>query len=283
MEITASTDRPQVSGSPFSAKHSRRTSTPKAEFLIKLANEVSPELLTEEESLKVLAGRVETLKRILINVRRRMLLTGGASEPRLSSPSAVGTKPAPSRPVPVLSYLNRSKVYPPLLPPEYGISEVSFSKTLEQVEQRKAQDTPPHQLLDELVTASRLTWKTGADLLFNHHVIDRPIADKEIELVRRTRRFWTLYNDGRARYRTRVQLSEINSWSGDWAVFERAQLEQLLPDIILPDHFERREFLTRYIVLEKEACLDVHARNGKPLFKHPFPSKFDPLTFGCRT
>ncbi len=77
-----------------------------------------------------------------------------------------------------------------------------------------------------------------------------------------------------------VAGGELEPWNGDAAFFDRGGLEALLPGAILPDHWQRRQFVTNYLTEPTGACLDLYSANGMPLVRHPFLSAFNPLFFG---
>jgi len=62
-----------------------------------------------------------------------------------------------------------------------------------------------------------------------------------IEIVRQARAFWLNYSDGKKEYAAAVELGQVPLWV--WRLgyfFSRANLDRLLPNAILPDHFRAR-------------------------------------------
>lgn len=167
------------------------------EFLREVAAEFTPEVFLPEEAAAILFGRLETGKRVIKGARLRLLMNQSETHslPPLPRQEAEGL--ALPRPVCTLSRLNRSKVFPPLLPPWITGQKVRFTEILELVRAQSALGAPAHRLLD-LLAASGLSWTACAELLVKCKIIGRPMAEEEVETTRQARLFWTLYSEGRA-------------------------------------------------------------------------------------
>ena len=248
------------------------------EFLREVAAEFTPEVFLPEEAAAILFGRLETGKRVIKGARLRLLMNKSETHslPPLPRQEAEGL--ALPRPVCTLSRLNRTKVFPPLLPPSIKVQTLRFTEILDLVRAHSLRGAPSHRLLDLLVAGSGLSWLTSAELLVKRQIIGRPIDAEDVETTRQARLFWTLYSEGRARCLALARANEIPSRSGDWAFFDHPQLAALLPGIILPDHCRRREYLTLYASADE--CLDAYSVSGLPLVRHPFLRRFNPLIFG---
>ena len=218
-----------------------------------------------------LFGRRELPKRILrkVWIRQRVEKTGNLALPYRPQRRRL---PASPRPAHVLSRLNRSRVFPPMVLPEAALPSIRLSEILALIGQGQAEGQSWPRLLDSLVTSSALTWRTGARLL--EKIIGRSLTAQEIAMVEGARRFWELYAQGRARMVALQTAQQLPVWEGDWAHFDRSQLVELLPGLVLADHFERHEFLANYIHSGDEPGLDFYSITGQPLFHHPFTASF---------
>ena len=248
-------------------------SAARRQFLHALAAEVPEDFFSPEEAVILLVGRMDTARRCAGKVRLRMLVEKAGITALPYHPSAQGL-PAPPPPVPLLSRLNRSKVFPPLLRPDAMLPTVQLSQILEVVRSARETGAPWPRLLDVLVTSSGVNWRSAARLLELH--CDLRIEDNHIPIVAQARHFWQRYAEGRARVQALQTTRRIPLWRGDWAHFAREEFAILLPGAILPDHFERSEFLTNYVHQSDEQTVDVYNLIGRPLFRHPFPPRFQP-------
>ena len=190
-----------------------------------------------------------------------------------------GVKVLP-RPKRILSRLNRSSVFPPIVSNDRPIEELAVVKILASL-QAERNSLPPHRLLDRLTVASGLPWETCADLLSATRLAKDIIENYVVEATRRARSFWNRFQQGRARYARLVAKGQIPGLRGDWAFFEASEFQRLLPGIVIPKRLRRHEYLTRWVTESSPVSLDVYAGlDGAPLFRHPFPEQFNPLSFG---
>ena len=238
---------------------------------------IVPESFSPEESFQLVFGSSVDARRAFSRASRRQEVRPFEKK-ALAQPGAnLRDLPRPRR---VLSRLNRSAVFPPLVLNDRKIDEVSISRILAAL-RRNCETDPPHRLLDAFTTASGLSWENCADLLFAYRLIRLPVDPEDLHATRRARLFWNLYEEGRARYAVLVAHQRIPPLAGDWASFEQADLERLLPGIVIPRRLKRHEYVTNWIADAISFSLDVHAgSNGAPLFQHRFFDEFSPLVFG---
>jgi hypothetical protein len=257
----------------LSGKDLQRSSSARIDLLLPLAGEISGESFSPTEAAAFCFGRRELARRIL----RRVWLRARVEK---SGILALGYRPqeqnlpARPRPAPVLSKLNRSPVFPPLVLPEATHPSVQFFEILEIVRQAHVEGQSWPRLLDVLVTSAGVDWLTGAIVL--KKIIGCIVPEEEIAIVAGARQFWRHYAEGRARMVALQTARELPVWHGDWAHFDRGQFADLLPGAVLPDHCERHEFLANY--LHEEPGLDFYSMIGQPLFRHPFTPRFRALT-----
>ena len=90
-----------------------------------------------------------------------------------------------------------------------------------------------------------------------------------INVVANTRKFWLLYGEGRARLAALRVKTTLPQWRGDWAHFNREQLHELLPGLVLRIVANDVKF-TRYFHETDPQCLDLHTIDGRPICRHPF-------------
>lgn len=264
-----------ISGSPTTKKlplnRAGRRSVERAEFLRALAEKITADSLSPIEAAAVAFGRLDTARRAARRAWIRKLVEEAGIH-ALPPGAETGVLSAPVRPAPVLSRLNRSwGVFPPLLAPESTLATTKLTEILALIRRRHVRGEPWPRLLDVLASSSAVTWETAATLL--EPVIGRNLVDEEIAIVARTRSFWRLYAQGRARLAALQATKELPVWKGDWGYFDRGQFAALLPGAVLPDHCERAEFLTRYFHQEEPAAVDLHGIGGEPLCRHPFPPR----------
>ncbi len=259
-------------------RSARRSSTPRRRLLCEIADQFTVDAFLPEEAAALLFGRVETAKRIMkaVRLRQRMMETGAYSLPVRQRPRS---GPPPMRPVRTLSRLNRSTGFPSLVVPKIECSELSLTKIINFVRQRRAAGAPSHCLLDLLSTASGLSVATCAELLVAEKIIEEPLDPIDIAATCAARLFWTLYAEARALHSEMVADGNVPRATGDLAFFDRRGLEALLPGVILPDHCRRREFITNYLAESDPPCVDLYSASGLPLVRHPFISTLNPLLF----
>ena len=253
----------------------RRETISKTEFLQEIAGEVRPELFWPEEAGAVLFGRLESARRAVEKVHLRALMTQ-AGQYWLARPQNDEGLHTPPRPVHILSRLNRSSsVFPPILMPE-PITAVNLREMVDLVHHLYRLGGPLPILLDGFASCG-ISWSAAAILLAQ--TTGELMSDREVEIIAQTRLFWVLFGEARSRYSALARLNNQPRWRGDWGFFKRSELEALLPSLTLADHFERREFLANY-TLKGEASVDLYTITCRPLCRHPFPAKFNPLIFG---
>jgi hypothetical protein len=179
-----------------------------------------------------------------------------------------------------LSRLNRSSVFPPIVSNDQPIEELAVVKILASLHADR-NGIAQHHLLDRLAVASALPWETCANLLCAMRLVEDVIEDYVVDATRRARAFWNRFRRGRAGYVRLVAKGQIPGLKGDWAFFEASEFRRLLPGIVIPTRLRRHQYLTRWITESAPFSLDVYAGwDGAPLFSHPFPEQFNPLSFG---
>jgi hypothetical protein len=233
------------------------------------------EAFSPEELFQLLCGCSREARLTLTRSRRRNAVRPFAKKSRVQQKP--GVLPRPNR---ILSRLNRSSVFPPLVSNDDPIEEVAIGGILAALHNyRKIH--PPHRLLDQLAVASGFPWKTCADLLYAMRIVDQEIDNHELEATQQARSFWNRVQHGRARYARLVAKGQIPRLTADLAFFESSQFQRLLPGIVIPTRLRRHEYLTSWVRDGGSFSLDVYAGfDGAPLFRHPFPERFNPLFFG---
>ncbi len=239
---------------------------------------VCPEVFSSKEVLRLLFGTLQQAERALRRAQDRQRVI--SADERFARDSVIQDGPelpALPRPRQFLSYLNRSRVFPPLVPAKIETGCDSIAEVLTILRR----DFPSHILLDALATRSGLSWPCCAEILMANGLIVSPIEPEDVQAIRDARLFWTLYYRGRARYSCLVRAAVMEPFSGMWGYFEYAQLERLLPGVIIPTKLKRHDYFTNYVSTGDDFSLDVYARsNMSPLFQHRFLNKFNPLFFG---
>ncbi len=245
---------------------------------------IEPDIFSSQEVGDLLLGSLTEAKRACRRGQRRQLFTF----PRLVEPDrTIGTNESVivGRPTRILSLLNRSHVFPSLVPIETAVQEASVSRIVE-ILSCAVPFMSPHRLLDTLATASGFSWDDSAAILLASGLISTALAPEIIAATREARNFWKQYPAGQERFSNLVANGVMANLAGKWGVFEHDELEQLLPGIIVPTRLRRHDYLTNAIHAGGEFCLDVHAGlDVRPLFRHPFPNAFSPLHYGqprCR-
>lgn len=185
--------------------------------------------------------------------------------------------PRPNR---ILSRLNRSSVFPPIVSNDHRIEELAAVNILASLHDYR-NILPPHRLLDQLAVASGFQWETCADLLYATGLVDEVLEQHELDATRQARSFWNRFQQGQDRYARLVAKGQIPRLSGDWAFFEVSEFERLLPGIVIPTRLRRHEYVIKWVTEGPPSSLDVYAGlDGTPLFRHPFEERFNPLSFG---
>jgi hypothetical protein len=232
------------------------------------------ELFSSEQLFQLMFGSSRAARLTLTRSRRRNGMRSFAKKTRIDG------RPGLPRPNRVLSRLNRSSVFPPLVSNHDLIQEVAIGKILAALHRHRTIH-PPHHLLDQLAVASRFPWKTCADLLYSTRTVDQKIDNHELEATGQARSFWNRFQHGRARYAHLVANGQIPRLMGDLSFFEASEFQCLLPGIVIPTRLRRHEYLTNWVRDGDSFSLDVYAGlDGAPLFRHPFEEQFNPLVFG---
>lgn len=240
---------------------------------------IEPEVFLSREIGDLLFGSLTEAKRACRRAQRRQVMTCRQLSEECAT-TASNDRTVVARPPRVLSPLNRSGVFPPLVPAVTIIQESSVSRIME-ILRWAAASAPAHRLLDALATASGFSWENSAAILVGSRIIPAPIAPDVIAATRDARNFWQQYSAGRERFSNLVANGAMTNLVGDWASFEHCHLERLLPGIIVPAGLRRHDYLTNAIWSDNEFSLDLHAGlDAQPLFRHPFPDVFSPLHYG---
>jgi hypothetical protein len=247
------------------------------QLLLHLAREFPPGIFSPTESMAILFGPLDLAKRAM-EAARVGLVIGRTGMYSLNQPSEQNGSILVPRPSHTLSRLNRGCVFPPNVPPVLQIRSPRLTVVLNDLRKESAQNVPPLLLLDRLATGLNLNWLVAAKLLGDTKIISQPIDELDIIITRRARQFWIRYAEGRAGFGAFIRIKRARLSAGDWALFSHQQLEALLPNVILPDHARRSNYLSNYI--HGGDCLDLYSETWLPLVRHPFPSRFNPLVFG---
>ena len=252
----------------------RRSSPGRAEVLRELTKEIPPEFFSPAEAAAIVFGRLELASRVARRVRLRLLV----ETMRIAAPDCHhrgAHAAAPARPMACLSRLNRSCVFPPLLLPTPRLPTVKLNDILQVVRRAHRQGTAWPRLLDLLCTSSGVSWRTAAILLAK--ITGGRLEDEAVIAVAQARQFWRVYTEGSERMAALQAAGELPLWYGMWAHFDRGEFGSLLPGVVLPDHYERHEYLTNYAQAGEDEAVDVYSVRGQPLFRHPFTREFQPL------
>jgi hypothetical protein len=245
--------------------------------LYEVAASLRPELLSPQEAIDLLGGSLTAARYALKRVRRSQL--ANCTRPRRSEKIPCAHIPTAVRPVAQLSRLNRSLTFPPIVPKEISVHEISVAEVLPIVRARCKTELP-HKLLDVFAVGTGLSWEISAKILLAHHVIVAPFTGRQIAAIKSARLFWDQYSQGRTRFASLTASGYRPQFSGDWAYFDHSDLERLLPGILVPTRLQRHDYLTNYGFHGAEFSLDVYsAAKFAPLFQHQFIDRFNPLIF----
>jgi hypothetical protein len=257
----------------------RRRLHRRRKFVVEAASLIDPELLSGEEAIALFCGSFAEGRRVLKIIRRRQAAM--RQEQVTTSPSSEqDCLPVAPRPIRVLSRLNRSVVFPALVPKERQSGELSIFRILANLRE-SCRHWPAHRLLDALATASGLSWEACREILVGNKLVIDSFDQADMAATRAARAFWEHYEKARMRYRALQGKEDCPRFRGDWGYFESAQLESLLPGIIIPARLRRDDYLTNYVVRPDCDVLDVYAGSTRsPLFQHRFLNQFNPLFFG---
>lgn len=240
---------------------------------------IDPNIFSDQEVGDLWLGSLTEAKRACRRAQRRQLFTFRRP---VECHLAMGSDPSLvlPRPARILSRLNRSAVFPALVPAATAIQQPSLNRILE-ILRCGMPVTPLHRLLDALATASGFSWEDSAAILLLSGLIPIAIEPEVIAATRAARDFWKQYSSGEERFRNLVANGAMADLAGKWSIFEHDQLEALLPGIIVPTRLRRHDYLVNPVWKNGELSLDVHAGlDAQPLFQHPFPNAFNPLHFG---
>jgi len=251
-------------------------------FITAAISSVPPENYAPNDAAALALGSMNEAKWAYKQAKRRELVRSQSEETRGDAFVKDSSTPIRiARPNRVLSRLNRSPTFPPLVPEEVKIESVFLNEILGML-RSYAGNIPSHQLLDALATASGISWENCAEILLGYELVAHPIPPGHIRATRAARAFRNRYRDGRTRYSTWSVDTGPGRLEGDWAYFDEEDLEALPPEIIIPKRLKRRDYLTNYVIESDGAVLDVYgAAKLRPLFRHPFPQKFSPLVLGA--
>ena len=256
----------------------RRRIRRRQNFFTQIGPTLVPEHLSSQEASDLLFGSLIEAKRVVRNAQRRQVT---ASVEGCYLPATINNEELPlaTRPARILSRLNRSSVFPPLLAEGIEIEGLKVDEILTAL--RSHQDAPAPSLLDALATASGLSWDLCARILFHQKLVTKPIDENDIAAIQSAREFHNRYGEGRARYAVLSAGGKIEEFQGDWAYFDHDQILELLPGIIVPTKLKRHQYLTNLVANGKCSSIDVYAApKGVPLFQHPFFDDLNPLFFG---
>lgn len=241
---------------------------------------IAPDIFLPEEAVDLFFGPLTDAKRAVKRAGRRQLVTAAGEyflEPAIQTGKG---PPSAPRPVHVISRLNGSAIFPPLVPSQIHLAAISVDEILAAL-RIHYHDSPPHHLLDALATVSGMGWESCAEILLAHKLLKHPIDRHDLAATRSARSFWNQYCHARVRYSALVFRKEILRFQGDWGYFEDTELVRLLPGITIPAKLRREHYLTNWLKEGDQVSLDVYAASTfVPLFQHPFLDRFNPLRFG---
>jgi hypothetical protein len=257
----------------------RRRFERRTKFLEHVYATVPPEALSPAEAAHLLIGGSAKARATFKRVSRRQFIANFKDTSPVGSENRGGGVSAP-RPAWVLSRLNRSPVFPPLVPPKVDIKLSSVAEILSSLRLMHP-NSPPTVLLDVLATASGLSFECCAEILLASNLIERFLDAGDVAATRSAREFWNRYEQGRPRYFALVRATSAQQFRGDWAYFDEEELAALLPGIIIPTNLKRWEYITNYVRGTDYSSVDVYSgSNMAPLFQHRFLERFNPLVFG---
>ena len=144
---------------------------------------IEPEAFAAEESIDLFTGRPIDAGRAARRAARRASLHCSDCQ-FLPRPIQVdGDLSRAHRPVRKLSRLNRSVVFPSLVPTEPKIEPVALNEILAKLRSGH-HDSQPHHLLDALATASGISWESCAQIVFNQKLFSAPIGLDDVKAAR---------------------------------------------------------------------------------------------------
>ena len=253
-------------------KSKRRKVVSRADFLRDVGAKVAADSFLPEEVWVVMFGPSNDARKAARKAYLRSLpLRFSLQQAQVLRGSSV-TK---ARPASSLSRLNCSRIFPPLLLPEADLATSRISELCPMIERLHHSGVAWPRLLDALVASSGISWATAAAVLTK--MLQIRISEADVQVVSKVRNFWRRYGEGRVRLLGLQEVGEVPAYAGDWAHFDHAQLELLVPGIILPDHCRRAEYLINYIAERGQEALDLYTLTGQPLCRHPFRKEANPF------
>lgn len=235
-----------------------------------------PEHLEPQEAIGVIFGRVETARRCTETALVRQIMSESATFALPISNGGSGDEPP--RPKHTLSRQNRSRVFPPIVAPESRIVSVRVQEIKAAALDARRHNEPAHRLLDLVATSASVSWTIAAKLV--DQWVGEKVDDTLVDATAAARKFWELMAQARARFFALRLIRPLPNWQGDLGHVTAQQLNEMLPGLILADHFQRREFVINYVHQDCEPALHLYTVRGDPLVVHPFLAAFCPLRFG---
>lgn len=258
----------------------RRRFRRRKRFLEHVFGESAPHHASATDSRDLLIGSPAAARRAAYLMKRRQLIENLQDRHRREEDQNGVAATTLSRPRRILSRLNRSSVFPALVPATVNFEFCSATELLANLA-CTSQKSAAHLLLDALATGSGLSVDCCAELLLFRKLTDKPIPAEDIGATISAREFWKQYGEGVAHYRALMESQAVPRLTGEWAYFDRFEFESLLPGIVIPTRLERYDYLTNYVNEQAGSSLDVYSgASFQPLFQHPFPVRFHPLFFG---
>ena len=232
------------------------------------ADAVAVDSLASLECLQLLCGDLRAARwvarRLKIGILSGTNKVGKAGPER---PVVSLTVPRPDR---MVKESNRANVFPRLLrgapPPTPGLS---IQDGLAAARGLVCAGCQSHWLVDFIARSTGLEYEVTARILFRHALIPVPFSPAETQAIQRARQFWNLYDQGRFAYGRLVAAGVVAPVAGNWAWFDAAGLQELLPGLHVPLLFTRPHYLTNLYNDSGDLSLDIHSLAGLPMFKHP--------------
>lgn len=242
------------------------------QLLQKVAAEIPPHFFEPAEAMALLFGRLESAHRAVRNARLRFIIRRSGCH-SIPAPAPDCSSPRPARPGATLSRLNRSSVFPSIF--KMSGTGTHLAELLPELRRQHGLGRSPVDLL-QLPLSVGFSWSAAAGLVSAVSGVE--LQEDDLAVLVQAQHFWSFYGEGRARYAVLAAAGDIARLQGDFAFFSARELDSLLPGVILPDHCQRGKYLTNYV--HADPSLDIYSCTGIPLVRHPFPEKFNPLTFG---
>jgi hypothetical protein len=177
------------------------------EFIHQVVAEVPPGFLYPEQAAGILFGRLETARRAVEKARLEYLMRACREYSRPLPRGENKNLELPPIPSHVISRLNRSKVFPPILSPDQP-AIAKLSELYDTVREAYRLELPNSRMLD-LLAGSGLSWATAA-MVFEKLTGQR-LDEADIAATKEARMFWTVFSEGRARYAALVKIKEVEA------------------------------------------------------------------------